>query len=109
MQCTQCGSSNPPGTSVCAQCSTPLPLDDRTIEDSISDSDSIGDVDQTLTHGWSEPSAPIHHTVSPEQFRPGRMLRNRYQILQLFGAGGIGPVYKPLDRQLDRLVSLHIF
>src|SRR5260370_17617767 len=96
MQCTQCGSSNPPGTSVCAQCSTPLPLDDRPIEDSISDADSICDVDQTLTHGWSQPSAPIHHTVSPEQFSPGRMLGNRYHILQLPPHRAMAALHQPL-------------
>ena len=87
MLCTQCGLSNPPDISICTKCSTPLPLDDRTIEDSSRDSDSSPDADQTLMHGWSEPSAP-HRTVSAERFRPGRMLGNRYQILQLLGEGG---------------------
>ncbi len=108
MKCTQCGLSNPPGTSVCTQCSTPLHLDDPTIEDSFRDSDASCDADQTLTHGWSEPSAPIHHTASSERFKPGWMLGNRYQILQLLGEGGMGAVYKARDRELDRLVALKI-
>ena len=108
MQCTQCGLLNPPGTGVCTRCSTPLPLDDRTIEDPVRDSDASCDAEQTLTHGWSEPSAPKHRRLSAERFKPGHMLGNRYQIVQLLGEGGMGAVYKSQDRELDRLVALKI-
>src|SRR5258708_19093186 len=112
MQCPQCGLSNPSGTSLCGQCSTPLPLNDPTIKDSRRDSNTSRDADQTLAtgaQGFSDPSEDVVVSQpAPAQLSPGTVLSSRYEIIRLLGQGGMGAVYQARDRELERQVALKV-
>ncbi|HET7207600.1 MAG TPA: protein kinase [Terriglobales bacterium] len=40
--------------------------------------------------------------------QPGTLLGSRYEIVQLLGEGGMGAVYKAVDRELDRVIALKV-
>lgn len=79
---------------LCANCSSPLSSEDLTLTEAIGD-------------GWSV-ATPVQGENVAAGLVPGRVIGNRYEIITLLGEGGMGAVFKAMDRQLDRLVAVKV-
>src|SRR5260370_3383941 len=100
MQCPVCQADNLASAVTCEKCSTPFPLSDATISPS----------EYGQTTGWSKAATlrPSIEAAAKGQLKPGSMLGERYEIVQLLGQGGMGALYKALYVELERTIALQL-
>jgi len=85
MKCPKCGSENPSDTRFCGQCASPLEATER-------------------------PASPPPQTFLMPllELKTGTLFASRYQVIEELGRGGMGRVYKVLDKEVEEKVALKL-
>ncbi len=85
MKCPKCNTDNPSDSKYCKECSSPLP--------------SLEEVSISHTKTLERPK---------EELTTGSTFAGRYQIIEELGKGGMGKVYRVLDKKLNEEVALKL-
>ena len=85
MKCPKCNTENPSDSKYCKECATPLP--------------SSEDIQVSHTKTLETPKKEL--TI-------GSTLAGRYQIIEELGKGGMGKVYKAIDKEINEEVAIKL-
>jgi serine/threonine-protein kinase len=100
VKCGRCNTENPDTNRYCGSCATAL--------SSSSPASLIATEVHTPARPSSRPSSISSTSDSSEEgrFLPGTLLGDRYRIISMLGAGGMGEVYRATDLRLSQQVAL---
>lgn len=87
-KCPNCSGENADTQRFCGECGTPLPVETSQLR-------SLPRADETVL-------------LPSTELRSGAVFAKRYQVIEELGMGGMGRVYRVLDRKLDEEIALKL-
>lgn len=106
INCPTCGRDAPDSAQICVVCATPLPgWDDATRSPATSHRSQTGS--DTIAETVVGPSLPPT-AGAVTGLVPGQTFGQRYRVIRLLGAGGMGAVYHVWDSELNLPLALKV-